>query len=86
MFMMKSKVVSQPSVVSDILFEVLTKRFVKDGASQFQNFRVHFKISHSTLYDYQLGWAITSFAQDSFRKCSRGCVQNAENGFDFQSF
>jgi transposase len=31
----------RPSVVSDDLFKMLTKKFVKDGASQFQNFRVH---------------------------------------------
>jgi hypothetical protein len=32
----------RPSVVSDDIFKLLTKKFVKDGASQFQNFRANF--------------------------------------------
>jgi hypothetical protein len=36
------EVVGRPSVVSDDLVQVLTRKFVKDGASQFQNFRVNF--------------------------------------------
>jgi hypothetical protein len=31
-----------PSVASDELVQVLTKKFVKDGALQFQNFHVNF--------------------------------------------
>jgi hypothetical protein len=43
----------RPHVVSDILFKVLAKKFVKDGASQFQNFRVNFhNFTHYSLRDY----------------------------------
>jgi hypothetical protein len=51
-----------------ILFKVLTKKFVKDGASQFQNIRVNFHTFH-TLFSArlsQIGYAITSVAQDGF--------------------
>jgi hypothetical protein len=57
-----------------ILFKVFNKNFVKDGASQFQNFRVNFHKFYALLFTRlsQLGQAIiTSFAQDWFRKCSR---------------
>jgi hypothetical protein len=64
----------QPSVVSDDFFKVLTKKYVKDGASQFQNFHVNFQKFHalfSMILSY-LGLAIIkSSAQDGFRKCSR---------------
>jgi hypothetical protein len=44
---MKSKVVSQPTVVSDDLVQTVeTKKFVKDGSSQFQNFHVNFHKFH----------------------------------------
>jgi hypothetical protein len=46
MFTMKSEVVGRPSVVSDVLFQEWTKQFVKDGASQFQNFHVNFHKFH----------------------------------------
>jgi hypothetical protein len=36
----------RPSVVSDDLVQVLTKKFVKD-ATQFQNFRVNIHIFHA---------------------------------------
>jgi hypothetical protein len=32
----------RPSVLSDDLVQMLTKKFAKDGASQFQNFHVNF--------------------------------------------
>jgi hypothetical protein len=55
-----------------IFFKVLTKKYVKDNASQFQNLRVNFHKSHAPFSTRlsQLGYAITSFAQDGFRKCS----------------
>jgi hypothetical protein len=37
--------------MSDIFFKVLTKKFVKDGASQFQNFRVNFHKFHAVIYE-----------------------------------
>jgi hypothetical protein len=55
-----------------ILFNVLNKEFVKDGSSQFQNYLVSFHKFHSLFSTrlWQLGWAITSSAQDRFRNCS----------------
>jgi hypothetical protein len=54
MFMMKSEMVGQPSVVSLILFKVLTKKkFVKDAASQFLNSCVNFHKFH-TLFSVRL--------------------------------
>jgi transposase len=42
----------RPSVLSHHL-EVLTKKFVKDGSSRFQNFRVNFhKFKRHSLLDY----------------------------------
>jgi hypothetical protein len=45
---------------------------MKDGASQFQNFRVNFHRFHALFFTRlsQLGYARTSFAQTWFRKCS----------------
>jgi hypothetical protein len=42
MFMMKHNVVSWSSVVSDDLVQSVDQKAVKDGASQFQKFRVNF--------------------------------------------
>jgi hypothetical protein len=45
---------------------------MKDGASQFQNFCVNFhkfQALFSTRLS-ELGYAITSFVQDGFQKCS----------------
>jgi hypothetical protein len=33
-----------------ILFKVLTKKFVKDGASQFQKFRINFHKFHPPVF------------------------------------
>jgi hypothetical protein len=51
-----------------ILFKVLTKKFVKDGASQFQNFHVNIHMFHSLFSARisQIGQAVTTFAQDGF--------------------
>jgi hypothetical protein len=50
----------QPSVV----LKMLTKKFVKDGTSQFQNFHVNFHKFYALFFMRlsQLGYAITSFA------------------------
>jgi hypothetical protein len=37
----------RPPVVRVILFKMLTKKFVKDGASKFQNFHVNFHKFHA---------------------------------------
>jgi hypothetical protein len=50
------------------LFQVLAKKYVKNGTSQFQNLRVNFHKFHvpfSTRLS-QIGQAITSFVQDGF--------------------
>jgi hypothetical protein len=47
MFMTKSEAVGQPSVVSDDLVQKLIKKFMIDGASRFQNFRVNFHKFHT---------------------------------------
>jgi hypothetical protein len=47
MFTIKSEVVGRPSVVSEDLVQNVTKKFVKDGALQFQNFRVNFHKFHA---------------------------------------
>jgi hypothetical protein len=49
-----------------ILFKVLTKKYVKDGASQFTNFHVNFHKFQALSYTRlsQLRQAITGFAQD----------------------
>jgi hypothetical protein len=44
---MKSKVVSQPSVVSDDLVQNVDKKVVKDGISQFENLYVNFCKFHT---------------------------------------
>jgi hypothetical protein len=64
-----------------ILFRVLAKKFVKDGASQFQKFHVNVHKFHALFFTRlsQSGKAITNVAQDVFRKCS----QNAEKSFAF---
>jgi hypothetical protein len=70
----------RPSVVSDDLVQSIDKKFVKDDASQFQNFRVNFHKFH-TLFCTRLpqsGCAITRFAQDRFRKCSWVCTERRE--------
>jgi hypothetical protein len=63
----------RPSVVSDDFVQIVDrKKLVKDCASQLQNFHVKFHkfnaLFSTTLS--QLGYAVTSFAQDGFRKCS----------------
>jgi gamma-glutamylcysteine synthetase len=51
-----------------IFFNALTKKLVNDGASQFQKFRVNFHTFHALFSTRlsQIGYAITSFAQDGF--------------------
>jgi hypothetical protein len=47
MFATKSEVVGWPSVVSDDLVQSVDNKSVKNGASQFQNFRVNFHKLHA---------------------------------------
>jgi hypothetical protein len=47
MFAMKSELVCWTSVVSDDLVQSVDQKFVKDGASQFQNFCVNFHKFHT---------------------------------------
>jgi hypothetical protein len=67
-----------------ISFEVLTKTFVRDSTSQFQNFCVDFHKFHALFSTglSHLGLTITSFAQDGFQN-AHGCAQNTEDGFGF---
>jgi hypothetical protein len=53
---------------------MLTKKFVKDGASQFQNYHVNFH-KFQALFSMklsQLSYAVTRFEQDGFRKMLKG--------------
>jgi hypothetical protein len=81
MFTMKSEVVGRPAVVSDDLLQSVAKKIVKDGASQFQNFRVNFHKFYPLFSTtvLQFGQASKRFAHE-FRKCSQ-CAHNAKNGF-----
>jgi hypothetical protein len=70
-----------PSVVSDILFKMLTKKFVKDSASQFQNFRVNFHTFHA-LFSTRLSQArLSQVLRKMVSENAHGCAQNAENSF-----
>jgi hypothetical protein len=67
----KSEVVGHLQL-SDNIVEVLSdQNFVKYGASQIQKFHVNFHKFHSVFSKRfsQLGYSVTSFAQDGFRKC-----------------
>jgi hypothetical protein len=70
----------RPSVMSDDLFQNADQKFVKDGASQFQSFRVNFHKCHALFSTRlsQLGYAITSFEQEGFRKLSRVSIKRRE--------
>jgi hypothetical protein len=59
---------------------------MKDGVSQFQNFRVNFHKCYALFSTRltQLGLGIASFAQDGFRKPSRVRTKRRDGfGFDF---
>jgi hypothetical protein len=62
------------------LFKVLTKKFVKDGTSQFQKFHVTFHKFH-TLFSMRLSVRLGYHMTGS--KNAHGCAQNTKNGFDF---
>jgi hypothetical protein len=53
-----------PSVVSNNLVQIVDQKFVKDGASQFRNFRVNFHKFHAlfSMRLSKLGFAIIRFA------------------------
>jgi hypothetical protein len=71
----------RPSVVTDDFVQSINKKFVKDGASHFQNFRVNFHKLH-TIFS-------TGLSQLVLRKTvsENYCAQNAKNdfGFDFST-
>jgi hypothetical protein len=54
MFMMKTEAVSWPTVVSHDLVQSVEENFVKDSASQFQNFQVNFHKFHATNSESEL--------------------------------
>jgi hypothetical protein len=70
----------QPSVVSDDLVQVLTKKFVKDGTSQFPNIHVNFHKFHIlfSMRLSQLDLDMTRFAKGGFWKCSWVCTECRE--------
>jgi hypothetical protein len=68
MFTMNSEVVGRPSVVSGDLDQSVDQKFGKYGFSKFQDIP---KLSRILLYGIITGSAITSFAQNAFRECSR---------------
>jgi hypothetical protein len=66
-----------------ILFKVLTKKFVKDSASQFQNFCVNFHKSH-TLFCTRFSQASLSQGMHKMgSENAHGCTQRAQNFFSF---
>jgi hypothetical protein len=75
-----------PSVVNDDLVRNVDNKFVKDGISQFQNFRVYFHKFHA-LFPIRL-----SQARPSQVLCKMGCenahrcIQNTENGLGLDFF
>jgi hypothetical protein len=83
MFTMKNQVFSWPSVVND-LFKVLTKKFVKDSASQFENFHVNFHKLYAlfSMRLSQLGM-LSQILLKMGSENAHGCTQNAEKGFSF---
>jgi hypothetical protein len=84
-FMMKSEMV-RPAILFLILFEVLTKKFVNDGASQFHNFQANFS-KFQALFSKKLSQLarISQALSKTGLINAHGCAQNAENdfGFDF---
>jgi hypothetical protein len=69
-----------------ILFEVLTKKLVKDGASQFLNFYMNF---YKFLAFFSARVTETRLLEDLRKMDSEnahGLTQNAENGFGFGLF
>jgi hypothetical protein len=70
-----------PSVVSDILFKMLTKKFVKDSASQFQTSPMNFH-TFRALFSARLSQArLSQVSRKIGSENAHGCAQNAENGF-----
>jgi hypothetical protein len=70
-----------------ILFEVLPKKFVKEGTSQFLNFHVNFHIFHA-LFSTRLSQTMLSsqVLHKMGSENAHGWAQNAENDFDFKFF
>jgi hypothetical protein len=67
-----------------ILFKVLTKKFVRDGDSQFQNFFVNFhNFLHCSLWDYHSRVRLSQVLCKTGSENAHGCTQTAENIFGF---
>jgi hypothetical protein len=64
------------------LFKVLTKKFVKDGTSQFQNFCVNFHKFHA-LFSMRLSQARLSEVLEGWVSKMLTGVHKIENGFGF---
>jgi hypothetical protein len=63
----------RPSIVSDELVQCVDQKFVRDGASQFQKFRVDY---HSYA---RLPQVLCKMVSEKYSQVA----QNAENGFSF---
>jgi hypothetical protein len=65
------------------MFKVLTKKSLKDGASQFQNFCVNFHKFH-TPFSMRLSQAkLSQILCKMVSENAHRCPQNTENGFGF---
>jgi hypothetical protein len=73
----------QPFITSDGFFKLPNKKIVKDGASQFQNFRVNFHKVHALLSmrlsQARLSQVLRKMGSENVHRCA----QNAGNGFGF---
>jgi hypothetical protein len=72
------------SVVSDNLVQSVDQKYVKDVASQFQNFHVNFyKFYACSLQDYHIYARLSQVLRKMVSRIVHGCAQNAKNGFGF---
>jgi hypothetical protein len=71
------------SVVCAILFKMLTKKFLKDGDSQFQNFRVNFHKFHALFCTRLSQTRLSQVLRKMDSENAHGCAQNAKNSFGF---
>jgi hypothetical protein len=84
MFTMKSEEVGRPSVASDDLVQSVEQKFVKNLASQFQNFPLNFHKLH-TLFSMRLSQArLSQVSRKMDSENADGCAHDAENGFGFE--
>jgi hypothetical protein len=72
MFTMKREVVGRSSVVSGELVQSVDQKICEGRRFTISELSCEFpQISRTILYEINTGKAVTSFAQDGFRKCSR---------------